>query len=321
MKLSQIIILPFISLLALTSCGTDKETITPYRGKVKFETVSLSSKLAGRVEKIYVLEGQKVKKGDTLAYINIPEVSAKMLQVEGAIQAAEGQLNMANNGATKEQLRQIKGKLDAGKAQLKFAQESYNRLSALHSDSLVPTQQLEEVKMKLEMAQAQDEAIQAKYDEVKKGVRFEQVDQAKGMLNKALGAKEELETASAEKYILAPSSMTIETISLNVGELLTPGYSLFSGYSVADAYFRFSISEANIYKFNVGDELKLENPYTKKEIDAKIIAIKQLPKYADISSTSPLYELTESVYELKMKPLSYSKDFQLYANATLLIKE
>lgn len=321
MKLSQIIILPFISLLALTSCGTDKDRITPYRGKVKFETVSLSSKLAGRVEKIYVLEGQKVKKGDTLAYINIPEVSAKMLQVEGAIQAAEGQLNMANNGATKEQLRQIKGKLDAGKAQLKFAQESYNRLSALHSDSLVPTQQLEEVKMKLEMAQAQDEAIQAKYDEVKKGVRFEQVDQAKGMLNKALGAKEELETASAEKYILAPSSMTIETISLNVGELLTPGYSLFSGYSVADAYFRFSISEANIYKFNVGDELKLENPYTKKEIDAKIIAIKQLPKYADISSTSPLYELTESVYELKMKPLSYSKDFQLYANATLLIKE
>ncbi|EPR68344.1 hypothetical protein ADICYQ_2636 [Cyclobacterium qasimii M12-11B] len=44
----------------MNSC--QPEQITPNRGKVKFETISVSSKLAGRIDKIFVEEGQKVKK-------------------------------------------------------------------------------------------------------------------------------------------------------------------------------------------------------------------------------------------------------------------
>ena len=91
-----------IAILTLSSCGNDTE-ITSYRGKVKFETISVSSKLAGRISKIYVEEGQTAKKGDTLALLYLPEVNAKMTQVEGAVTAAKGQLNMALNGATIEQ--------------------------------------------------------------------------------------------------------------------------------------------------------------------------------------------------------------------------
>ena len=89
-------ILGCLALLALSSC--QKEQITPNRGKVKFETISVSSKLAGRIEKIFVSEGQTVKKGDTLAILNIPEVHAKMMQADGAITAAKGQLNRAFYG-------------------------------------------------------------------------------------------------------------------------------------------------------------------------------------------------------------------------------
>lgn len=77
MKSTKTILVALVSLLALSSCGDDK--ITTERGKVKFETISLSSKLGGRISKIYVSEGQEVKKGDTLAFIDIPEVGAKMM--------------------------------------------------------------------------------------------------------------------------------------------------------------------------------------------------------------------------------------------------
>ncbi|MGB5434614.1 MAG: biotin/lipoyl-binding protein, partial [Maribacter sp.] len=116
-----------ITMVALNSCGNDT-LITPYRGKVKFETISVSSKLAGRISKIYVEEGQAAKKGDTLALLDIPEIHAKMMQAEGAVTAAKGQLDMAFNGATAEQVNQITGQIDAGRAQLDFAQQSYNRL-------------------------------------------------------------------------------------------------------------------------------------------------------------------------------------------------
>ena len=307
-----------IAILILNSCGND--SITSFRGKVKFETISVSSKLAGRVSKIYVEEGQTVKKGDTLALLDIPEVNAKIIQADGAVTAAKGQLNMAYNGATVEQLNQINGQIDAGKAQLNFAQESYNRLQAMYKDSLVSLQQFDEVKMKRDMAQAQVAALEAKRNEVSKSARTEQIDQAKGQLTRAIGAKEEVLTAANEQFVIAPADMSIETISLEEGELLTPGYALFNGYKKDSVYFRFTIPESKVYDFEVGEPLTLINPFTKEEIDTKIIVIKQLAQYADITSTAPLYELSESIYELKAVPNSDISKQKLYINATILIK-
>ncbi|MGW8124002.1 HlyD family secretion protein [Roseivirga echinicomitans] len=309
-----------IAIITLNSCENDA-TITSYRGKVKFETISISSKLPGRITKIYVEEGQEVKKGDTLAFIDIPEVRAKITQADGAIKAAKGQLDMAYNGATNDQLNQINGQINASQAQLEFAQESFKRMQAMYQDSLISQQQFDEVKMKLAMAKAQVEALEAKRNEATNGARSEQIDQAKGQLDRAMGAREEVLSASHEKYIIAPTDMSVETISLTEGELLTPGYTLFHGYEKSSVYFRFTVPESKVYDFEVGKTLRLVNPYTQAELDAKIVAIKQLAKYADITSTAPLYELGESIYELKIVPTTKPADQLFYLNATILIKE
>ena len=318
MKTYTHLFLGCFALLALNACKNDQ--ITTNRGKVKFETISVSSKIGGRVEKIYVKEGQTVKKGDTLALMNVPEVRAKLMQAEGAITAAKGQLNMAFNGATVEQLNQIEGQLNSGKAQLDFAQESYKRLQNMYQDSLVSQQQFDEVKMKLNMAVAKVNALEAKRDEIKKGARVEQIAQAQGQLDRAVGAKEEVMSASDEQYLIAPADMSVETISLEEGELLTPGFTMFNGYKTNSLYFRFTIPESKIYDFEVGQDLTLVNPYTKAETTAKIVAIKQLAQYADITSTAPLYKLSESIYELKVVPTSDVSDQIFYINATILIK-
>ena len=319
MKLYRNIFIGFIAILTLSSCGNNN-SITPFRGQVKFETISVSSKLAGRISKIYVDEGRAVKKGDTLALLDIPEVITKIIQAEGAVTSAKGQLDMAFNGATVEQLNQIRGQIDSGKAQLDFAQESYNRLKAMYQDSLVSLQQLDEVKMKRDMAKAQVAALEAKRKEINQSARTEQIDQAKGQLNRAIGAKQEVLVAANEKYMIAPADMSIETISLEVGELLTPGYALFNGYKKDSVYFRFTIPESKIYDFEVGKPLTLINPFTKEEIISKIAVVKQLAQYADITSTAPLYELSESIYELKVIPNSDISKQKFYINATFLIK-
>jgi HlyD family secretion protein len=243
-----------------------------------------------------------------------------MKQAEGAVTSAQGQLNMARKGATVEQLNQIEGQIDAGKAQLNFAQESYNRLYAMYNDSLVSLQQLDEVKMKLEMAKAQVSSLNAKIKEVGTSARSEQLDQAKGQLSRAVGAKEEVLSAENEKYLIAPADMTIETISLQVGELLTPGFTLFNGYEKNSMYFRFTIPESNIYDFKVGNKVILINPYTKTETAGEVTVIKQIAAYADVTSTAPLYELSESIYELKIIPTSNVAGQSFFLNATILLK-
>jgi len=300
------------------SCGP--EEITALRGKVKYETLSVTTKIPGRIVQLFVTEGQQVQQGDTLAIINVPEVDAKLAQVAGAIKAAKAQLLMAHNGATNQQIAQIEGKLDAANAQLNFANESFSRIQNMFKDSLVSSQKMDEVHMKLKMAKAQVNAIEAKKQDVLNGTRKEIIAQAKGQLARAKGVEQEVLVATGEQYIIAPANMSIETITLHKGELATPGYTLFNGYELSSLYFRFTVNEAKVYDYKLGQEIKVINPYTNKEFACKIIAIKQLARYADITSTSPLYKLSEAIYELKLLPLEAISTGDLYLNTTVLIQ-
>ena len=311
-------VISFVLLISLSACSNHK--ITPFRGKIKYESVYVAPKIAGRLEKIYIKEGSLVKKGDTLAKISIPELEGKRMQAEGAVKAATAQLQMAYNGATIDQVNQIDGKLEAAESQLDFMKETLARMKNMYKDSLVPKQKYDEVYMKYKMAEAQVKAIKAKKKEVVKGTRKEVIAQAKGQLERAKGALKEVQTAEKEQYIIAPVSFSIEDITLGKGELVTPGYTLITGLNPEKIYFRFSIPESKIYQFKKGEELSIQNPYTNKEVKAKIYTIKQLPHYADITSPASAYQLTESMYEIRLRPLNDVEEKEWINQSTVLIK-
>lgn len=319
MKKLTMILISAVMLFS-SSCINKNNEISDLRGKVKFETISVSGKLSGRIKDIYVTEGQQVNRGDTLALLDVPELGAKLLQADGAIEAAQGQLEMAYNGATNEQIDQLDSQLESAKSQLNFAKESFNRVNNMYQDSLIATQKFDEAKMKLEMAKAQVNAFEAKRKEIVNGARKEIIAQAKGQLSRAEGAKSEVLIAEDEKYLIAPVNMSIETITLHKGELATPGYTIFNGYETNNVFFRFTVSESKVYNYKLGQRLIVYNPYTKEEIPSNIIAVNQLARYADITSTSPLYKLSEAIYELKLIPVQKESLENLYINSTVLIK-
>ncbi|HWH69658.1 MAG TPA: biotin/lipoyl-binding protein, partial [Candidatus Sulfotelmatobacter sp.] len=179
--------------LLLAACSGPKEGADiQNQGKVKQETVAVAPKIAGRIQTIRVAEGQAVHKGDTLAVLEVPEISPKLQQAEGAIESAQGQLSLALNGATPEQLQQVEGQIEAAQAQLQFAEQSYQRMSSMYADSLIPAQQFDEVRSKYHAAQAQVKALEARRQEVRNGARPENIQAARGQVERALGARAEV---------------------------------------------------------------------------------------------------------------------------------
>jgi HlyD family secretion protein len=316
-------ILPLLLMVLLAaSCNNNKpDQSIENQGKVKQETIAIAPKIAGRILEIKVSEGQLVHKGDTLAILDVPEISSKLQQAEGAIASAQGQLSLTLNGATSEQLAQLQGQIDAASAQLQFAEQSFNRMKNMYEDSLVPAQQFDEVSSKYKAAQAQVQALQARKLEVVKGTRPETITTARGQVERALGAKNEVLQSEKERFIIAPADMTIESISLKAGELATPGYTIFNGYQTSTTYFRFTVSESKINAFQVGQPVTVKVPNTNKAITGKIASVKQLPRYADNTSTSPNYKIGESIFELKVVPINEADATGLYANSTVLLDE
>ncbi|MFT3678017.1 MAG: biotin/lipoyl-binding protein [Chitinophagaceae bacterium] len=311
----------FVSfILILASCSNKQQNAAGPEGKVKLESISVTSKIAGRIGKIYVQDGQSVQKGDTLAVINVPELTAKLEQANGAITSAEGQLSLARNGATGDQLQQIQSQLDAATAQLDFAQQSYIRMENMFKDSLIPAQKFDEVKSKYLAAQAQVNAIKAKQKEIASGTRPETINSARGQVERAIGARNEVLQAASETVITAPANMLVESVTLKEGELATPGYPIVSGYQKEQVYFRFTIGEKKINAYPLGKEVTIQVSGVDKTIPAKIVLVKQLPRYADNTSTAPNREIGEAFYELKIVPLQAADASGLYNNSSVFIK-
>lgn len=310
----------FAALFLLGSCGEKKENLNDSEGKTKKDVISFAPKVTGRIVKIYVTEGQTVKKGDTLAQLDVPEVSAKIAQAQGAVNAATAQEQMAKNGATADQLRQLQAKYKGLKEQYEFAQKSFRRANNMFRDSLMSPQAHDEVYAKLQGAKAQYDAVVAELDDVKRGTRFEKVEMAAGQASQARGALQEANVAYSERYIIATNDMEIETISLNTGELATAGFALFNGYIPESTYFRFTVPESAIAKYKKGQEVNMQVVYNKENLAGNIVYIKQLTRYADITTAYPDYQLQDAVYEIKVKPKDMNKAKSILVNANVILK-
>ena len=307
------------SVLSLVACKNDNpDQLT--EGKTKKEIVSFAPKVTGRILKIYVEEGQTVKAGDTLAMLDVPEVSAKIAQAKGATAAAAAQAQMAKNGATADQLRQLRAKQKGLAEQYQYAQKSFRRAQNMYKDSLLSPQNYDEAFAKLQAAKAQYEAANAELRDVEIGTRLEKIEMAIGQENQARGVLQEANVAYSERYIIATNDMEIETISLNVGELATAGYALFNGYIPNSTYFRFTIPESKISKYQKGMTVNMKSTYGNQEFSGKIVSIKQLTKYADITTAFPDYQPDDAVYEIKVIPTDRAKVNNILVNSSVTLK-
>ena len=312
-------ILSVLTLFTLVNCS-EKPAERAIEGKTRKELVTFSPKVTGRILEIYVEEGQTVKAGDTLAKLDVPEVSAKIAQAKGATFAAKAQAQMARNGATADQIRQLRAKQKGLQEQFQYAQKAYNRARNMYRDSLLSPQNYDEAFAKYQGAKAQLDAANAELHDVQIGTRYEKIEMAEGQANQAMGALQEANVAYSERYVIATNDMEIETVSLNKGELATAGFALFSGYIPDTTYFRFTVPESKISSYQKGKIVKMVVNYNQKEITGRIVSIKQLAKYADITTAFPDYNPEDAVYEIKVIPDNRAQLGNILVNSNVVLK-
>lgn len=312
------IYLLLVVVISAVGCGKPKTEVI--QGKIERGQIGIVSKIPGKIIEIRIQEGDFVKKGDTLAILDIPEVDAKKSQAEGAVQSAKAQYDMTLKGATDNQLKQLEAKQKALKEQYELAQKSIDRLSNMLKDSLVSQQMYDEAFAKYQGAQSQYLAVQAEISDVKYGARIEQQKMALGQQERALGALQEVSVADSERYIIAPQDMTVESITLKAGELALPGYTLISGTISESTYFRFTIPESRLSKVQKGQEVMVNVVYNKSQVKGKITSVNALGAYANIATAYPDYEIQESLFEIKISPIDVEQAKDLFTKTTVTLE-
>ncbi len=181
------------------------------------EEMKLSFKTGGIIQKVYVNEGQHIKKGQLLAKLNLNEISAQAQQAQIGQQQAE--INIEN-----------------AKIALKIAERDYRNALGLYRDSVATLEQLENAELQVDNARNQVEAAETSLDFNRKNIQIADFN------------------VNYSK-IVAPANGIILKQVAEVNELVGSGTPVFIFGSKDKAQvIRVNLTDKDIININFGDK-------------------------------------------------------------------
>jgi multidrug efflux system membrane fusion protein len=189
------------------------EAIGTIRAKTK---AALSSKIAGQIKQIDVIEGSEVEAGDLLLVIDDREVIEKLKQAESVFVSTEKALDEIQAAINQAEAQQKEAEVN-----FSLAQTSYSRYENLSSQKIISIQEFDSIKAKQQMAEAQLNAAQEGVSRLK--------SQKEGLavsLARAQSGIKEAEVLKSHTKITAPFTGIIIKKYVDVGGFAVPGIPL-----------------------------------------------------------------------------------------------
>ncbi len=300
--LSVLSVVVIVASLLLIERHLKRSEPTLLQGRVECETYHASSKIAGRIDTLYVAQGDRVTRGELLYRITTPELDAKLQQAEALRNAASALDRKTLAGAREQQRLEALNMWQKTQAGLTLAEKSHERASRLYSQGVIPAQQFDEATAQLKAMQATEAAARAQYELVRNGASIEDKQAAAAQLQQAEGAVSEVESYIGDAMVYAPISGEISTIAARGGELISTGYPVVTILDTSDMWVTFNIKETLLPKIEIGKTMVGYVPALARDITLRVTYISAQAEFATWSATRTKGGFDIRTFEVKTKP-------------------
>lgn len=297
-----IIIAAAVIFLIVKSILPDKYIIT---GMVEVDEIDVSSKIPGRVDSVFVQEGDKVTRGQILAKLGSTEIDAKVEQARGAMTAAKAKLEMARNGARPEEKEAVEKLYMQSKHQFELAEKTYNRVNEIYKDSVISDQEHDQIEFQYKAAKEQMDAAKAKYNMTLKGARNEEIEAAEGLYHQAENAYNEAISYQSEAILKSPIDGEICKKIANPGEMAAAGYPLFTVINPDDVWIVAQIREDHLSQVKMEAIARVDIPgIGAKGAAFKVTYIAPMAEFATWKATNQKGDFDLKTFEIHLRPVN-----------------
>ena len=273
-------------------------------GQVEGTTVRISGRLAGRVTKFYVEEGDTVHAGDTLVYIHAEIGKAQLGQAEAMKEVASAQNKKVDAGTRSQIISAAEQLLAQAQAAETITQKTYDRMQKLFAEGVISEQKRDEAKAAYDAAKAARGAAASQLSLAKAGAQSEDKASTAALVDAAQQTVDQAAAVYADSYLTAPFDGTIDQIYPEAGELVSLGAPIMSLLKTDKRYVVFNVREELLSDLPMGATMKVMIPALgKKEIDVKIYYIRDMGSYAVWHSTKSTGSYDSRTFQIKARPV------------------
>ena len=265
----------------------DKEQYLEYSGTVvSDEMKKLGFKNGGKIAKVFVSKGDKIKKGQSIAALDTKDLQFAVQAAGAQVNAASAQYSKALNGAEQEDIKKAELNLKKAKDAYNYTKEQYDKIERLYQEGGVTKDQLDKVKLELEIKESDVKQANEMYVQVQKGARTEdkqalasQVEQARTDYEyKASMLKDAMLTSDIEGYVV--------DVLYKEGEMVGAGMPIVVIRNEKEV-LNVGLSNDDLGKISMGMKVKVKG--NEKEVEGEVTNIAQVP---DMESRTYNIEIT-----------------------------
>lgn len=191
---------------------------------VAHHKIEVASKVAGRVQDIYVEKGDKVKAGQVLVRLENEEYRAQLQQQEGQLANLEARLAELQHGARPQEIARARADRAQAEADLADSKATLERTRQLVAEGVMSKQALDDATAKYNADRQKVESLGQALDLQLAGTRSEQIAQVRGQIEEAKGGVAYARTQLDNTVIRAPVDGTILDRNVEKGEFVTNGF-------------------------------------------------------------------------------------------------
>ncbi|HYL63320.1 MAG TPA: efflux RND transporter periplasmic adaptor subunit [Candidatus Methylomirabilis sp.] len=273
-------------------------------GTVEARDIRVGSEVGGRIDKVFVREGDQVHAGQVLITFDDKELLASLDQSKAAAVKAErgyrpeeiaearaaaaqakADYELKKNGYRKEDIAAAQADVDRATADETRTRLDFQRYEALAQKDLVSKQQRDTAEAAWRMASAQLKNYQEKLDQWKRGYRPEEIAAAEAHYHEAEATLEKYERGSRpedialakaayaydqarfrERQVVAPSEATVEVLDVRPGDIIAPNTPVATLLEKDQIYVRIYIPETDIGRVRLGEKAEVRVDSFPKEV-------------------------------------------------------
>jgi multidrug efflux pump subunit AcrA (membrane-fusion protein) len=256
------------------------------------DQATLSTRVMGRITQLSLEAGDRFRKGEVLARVDVQDIAAQTNQARLGVAQAKSALAQTQAELLRSQaaLNQLESQKIEAQAALQLAQIDQRRMAQLHREGAVSQERLDQANTTLSQAQAKVAQVNAGIRQAQAAIQQAQaaIGQSRAAVNQAAEGVTSASVNESYGTIVAPFDGVVVQKLAYEGEMAAPGTALLKVENPDRLQLEISVPEENLRFVHVGQPVKVQVDAVNQTLNA---TIQQIVPAADPNSRSFLVKI------------------------------
>lgn len=226
-------------------------------GNVEVTEHNIGFKVPGKIVKLNVDEGDRVKQGDLLAELSSGDVKALVDQMRAALEEAKVKLAEMRAGSRKQEIGKARAESASTEAELVRARKDFERAETLYANGAISASRFDAAKSAYETRLGQLKSAKQQQSLVEEGPRREDIKAAELRVTQLTALVANSEDKLADTRLYAPVSGIVFRKTVELGEVVQAGAAIFVIGDLEKPWVKVYVKEDRLSLVKRGQKAKV----------------------------------------------------------------